>query len=223
MALTSPLVMLVKRLSRNKSDTKPNQSGDIVNEEPGVIIAGFGRFGQIVGRILSANHIHFAALDKDASHVEFIKSFGNKIYFGDATRADLMQAAGIDHAKVVVIAVDGIAESLKIVQWLQHSYPAVTIVARAHNRMHAYQLKALNVQIIIRETLESSLSAASETLKGLGFTEGQAISKVEIFRKHDNQLFEKAAQHKDDSKALRSIAKQGREELEALFKQDENL
>lgn len=223
MALTSPLVVIIKRFTREKPTSKQDPSEEIINEEPEVIIAGFGRFGQIVGRILSANHIHFAALDKDASHVEFVKSFGNRIYFGDATRYDLMQAAGIDHARVVVIAVDGIADSLKIVRWLQHSYPAVTIIARAHNRMHAYQLKAQNVDIIIREALEGSLIAASETLMGLGFTEGQAISKVEIFRKHDQELFEKAAQHKDDGKTLRSIARQGREELEALFKQDENL
>ena len=223
MAFTSPLVMLAKRLFREKPSSDGNATSDVVNEEPEVIIAGFGRFGQIVGRILSANHIHFAALDKDASHVEFVKSFGNKIYFGDATRADLMESAGIDHVRVVVIAVNGIEDSLKIVHWLQQNHPKITLVARARNRTHAYQLKAQNVDIIIRETLESSLNAASETLMGLGFTEGQARAKVDIFRKHDHELFEKAAEHKDDHKTLRTIAKQGREELEALFKQDENL
>jgi len=221
MALTSPLVMLAKQLFRdNEKNESPNE--EIVNEEPEVIIAGFGRFGQIVGRILSANHIHFAALDKDAHHVEFVRSFGNKIYFGDATRSDLLEAAGIDHARVIVVAVDGMEDSLKIIRWVKKTYPDITIVARAHNRTHAYQLTAEEV-IVVREMLESSLVAANETLMSLGFTEGQAISKVEIFRNHDQLMLEKAVAHKDDMKVLMAMAKEGRIELEQLFKQDENI
>src|SRR5690606_15527326 len=119
------------------------------------------------------------------SHVDFVKRFGNKIYFGDATRSDLLQAAGLAHARVVVVAVDGLEESVEIVSNLREVRPDVRIVARARNRMHVYQLKKLNVDFIVRETLESSLLAAKDTLQLLGFTEGQALNKIDIFRKHD--------------------------------------
>lgn len=222
MALTSPLVMLFKKLGYRKpvENTNYDTHGE---EEPEVVIAGFGRFGQITGRILAANGIHFTALDKDASHVDFVRSFGNRIFFGDATRLDLLEAAGIDHAKVLVVAVDKLEDATEIVHKAKEAYPRLHIIARAHNRMHAYQLKAEKIDHVIRELMESSLVAARETLIGLGFTEGQAINKVEMFRNHDRALLEKAVAHKDDMDQLMQIAREGRQELEELFKQDGKL
>lgn len=222
MALTSPLVAVFKRATMPVAENNANYDGD-TGDEPEVVVAGFGRFGQIIGRILSANGIHFAALDKDPTHVEFVKRFGNKIFFGDATRLDLLQAAGIDHARVLVVAVDKIEDSLAIVRAVRKAYPQLRVIARAHNRMHVYQLKAEGVEHVIRELVESSLSAARDTLVALGFTEGQAIGKVDVFRKHDNGLLEKAVTHRDDTDELLKIANQGRKELEQLFKQDEGL
>lgn len=222
MALTSPLVAVFKRATTPVAENNAKYDGD-TGDEPEVVVAGFGRFGQIIGRILSANGIHFAALDKDPTHVEFVKRFGNKIFFGDATRLDLLQAAGIDHARVLVVAVDKIEDSLAIVSAVREAYPQLRVIARAHNRMHVYQLKAQGVEHVIRELVESSLSAAKDTLVALGFTEGQAIGKVDVFRKHDNGLLEKAVTHRDDTDELLKIANQGRKELEQLFKQDEGL
>lgn len=222
MALTSPLVAVFKRVTTPVTEDNASYDGD-TGDKPEVVVAGFGRFGQIIGRILSANGIHFAALDKDPSHVEFVKRFGNKIFFGDATRLDLLQASGIDHARVLVVAVDKIEDSLAIVSAVREAYPRLRIIARAHNRMHVYQLKAEGVEHVIRELVESSLSAAKDTLVALGFTEGQAIGKVDVFRKHDNALLEKAVTHRDDTDELLKIANEGRKELEQLFKQDEGL
>lgn len=222
MALTSPLVAVFRRATAPVAEGNTRYDG-ANGDEPEVVVAGFGRFGQIIGRILSANGIHFAALDQDPTHVEFVKRFGNKIFFGDATRLDLLQAAGLDHARVLVVAVDKIEDSLAIVSAVREAYPRLRIIARAHNRMHVYQLKAEGVEHVIRELVESSLSAARDTLVALGFTEGQAIGKVDVFRKHDNALLERAVQHRDDTDELLKIANEGRKELEQLFKQDEGL
>lgn len=220
MALTAPLVMLFKKMSETKTKENKPQYDSKSGEEPEVVIAGFGRFGQIIGRILAANNLKFTALDKDAKHVNFVRQFGNKIFFGDAVRADLLEAAGIDHALILVVAVDNIDDSLNIVKYSKERCPKLKIIARARNRAHAYQLTQLGVKTIIRETFESSLVAAQQTLMDLEFTEGQSIAMVEAFRAHDESLIRKAAAHKDDMEKLVEIAAEGRKELHALFEQD---
>lgn len=219
MALTAPMVMLFKKLVFKPLPANTNYDS-AVDEEPEVVIAGFGRFGQIVGRILAANNIHFTALDKDATHVEFVKQFGNKIFFGDAARMDLLLAAGIAHARVLIIAVDDMEDATRIVAQVRHDYPKLKIISRAHNRMHNYQLMAAGCNEVIRETFESSLHAARSTLVSLGVSDGQAMFKVELFRVHDEELIQRAAKHKDDMNELLNIAQEGRKELEQLFEQD---
>ena len=157
-----------------------------------VIICGFGRFGQIIGRIMTASHIPFTALDKDATHVGFVRRFGNKIFYGDASRMDTLEAAGIAEAKLLVLALDDPKTITKIAHQVRVHWPHVKIIARARNRGHAYQLYAEGLRHIIRETFESSLQAAAITLQELGFTEGQALEKVDMFRIHDEQLLAEA-------------------------------
>ncbi len=222
MALTSPMVMLFKRMTRKtESDSKAYDSA--IDTEPEVVIAGFGRFGQIVGRILAANHVHFSAMDKDPSHVQFIRRIGHKIFFGDASRLKLLDAAGLGHARVLVVAVNDKKETWSIVRKVRVAYPNMQIVARAHDREHVYHLKTAGADYIVRELLEGSLVAARDTLMSLGFTEGQALSKVELFRTHDETLIEKAADHADDMDQRLKIAAEGRKELAQLFKQDETI
>lgn len=221
MALTAPLVMLFKRFIHKPLPANTNYDA-ATGEEPEVVIAGFGRFGQIVGRILVANNIHFTALDKDPTHVDFVKQFGNKIFFGDAARMDLLRAAGIDHARVLIIAVDDMEDATRIAQQVRHEFPKLKIIARAHNRMHNYQLVAAGCNEIIRETFESSLHAARSTLVALGVNDGQAMFKVELFRMHDEELIQRAAKHRDDLPELLKIAQEGRKELERLFEQDKH-
>lgn len=220
MAMTSPLVMLHRKLWRNRSKEQPDQDAYWDTHEPEVLIAGFGRFGQVIGRLLTARHIPFTAMDKNPRHVEFVKQFGNRLFYGDLTRLDLLKSAGIKHAKILVVAVDSIEESLAIVDLAREQNPRIQLVVRALDRFHAYQLHTRGVYSVIRETFASSLEAATDTLEILGFTEGQALEMVEMFRKHDESLLQRSVSHMDDMDELLEIARQGRLELQQLFDQD---
>ncbi len=219
MALTAPMVILFKAVFKERKQSS-RDFDEIKDENPEVIIAGLGRFGQITARMLTANGLHFTALDKDPSHVDFVKQFGNKIYYGDATRLDLLEAAGLQKAQVFVVAIDNIEQSVQIIELLKEIRPDIKIIARARNRFHAYQLIALKVDFVIRETFESGLLAARKTFEALGFPEGQALSKAEVFRQQDTQLLNRSVEHKDDLDKLHEIADQGRKELEALFNKE---
>lgn len=220
MALTAPLVVAQRKLWHCRSETQPDQDGQWDHQDPEVLIAGFGRFGQVVARMLTAKHIPFTAMDKNPAHVEFVKQFGNKIYFGDMSRLDLLQATGIEQAKVLVVAVDEIDESLRIVDLAQEVNPKLTIVARAVDRFHAYELHRRKVRHVVRETFASSIEAGTEALESLGYTEGQALEVADMFRRHDEALLQRSVEHKDNMDELFQIAKEGRKELQSLFDQD---
>jgi monovalent cation:proton antiporter-2 (CPA2) family protein len=232
MALTGPLVILFDHLIR-RSTLQEKALADMTRHresvtalaqpsehKPEVIIAGFGRFGQIVGRILVANNIPYNALDKNADHIEFLKQFGVKSYYGDPSRLDLLEAAGIRDAKVLVIATDGVQDSLNIVRLVKEHYPHVSLIVRARDRNHVYQLADLGVTIPVRELYESSLAAATQTLLELGFTEGQSQNTIDLFREHDEQLLQKAAMVQNDATALAKVVAEGRKELKDLFAKD---
>ena len=219
MALTAPLVMLYKRALQTKPKEAATQ-GPIQHDEPEVVIAGFGRFGQITGRLLAANRLKFTALDKNVEHVEFVKRFGNKVFYGDASRPELLAAAGLDHARVFVLAVDNKDDSLAIARHVRQHYPNVAIIGRARDRAHAYQLLEIGVKYVIREALESSLLAASHTLENLGYTQTQTKNMVDIFRTHDHKLLLQTGKHLNDPEEVIKIAMEGRKELESLFKAD---
>lgn len=220
MALTSPLVTLYRRVVRSRSTEQPDQDAHWDSHQPEVIIAGFGRFGQIIGRLLQARHIPFTAMDKDSAHVEFVKQFGNRLFYGDLTRLDLLRGAGIKHAKILVVAVNDVAQSLAIIDLAREQNSRIKIIARASDRFHAYELYKRGVDSVVRETFASSLEAATETLEQLGYTEGQALEVAKRFRLHDEELLERSAQHLDDMEELRNIAQSGRRELELLFEED---
>ena len=222
MAMTSPLVALQRRLFSLRSKAQPAFDSHWDSHEPEVIIAGFGRFGQVIGRVLTARHIPFTAMDKNPEHVEFVRRFGNRIFFGDLTRLDLLKSAGVGHARILVVAVDDDEESLEIVKLARQQNPQLHIIARARNRFHAYELHKLGVQSVIRETFASSLEAASSALTSLGFTDGQALETTAMFRQHDESLLLRSVEHKDDMEQLLEMAQQGRAELETLFEQDKS-
>ncbi|MEX0964473.1 MAG: cation:proton antiporter [Pseudohongiellaceae bacterium] len=220
MAMTSPLVVLQRKLWHCRSETVPEQDAYWDDHEPEVIIAGFGRFGQIVGRLLQARHVPFTAMDKNPDHVEFVQQFGNRLFFGDLTRLDLLKSAGVKNARILVLAVDDVEESLQIVDLAREQNPNIRIVARAIDRFHAYELHKRMVDSVIRETFASSLEAATDTLEHLGYTEGQALAVTSMFRKHDEEMLLKSAEYRDDMTELFNLAKEGRLELEKLFEQD---
>jgi len=220
MALTSPLVVIHRKVFHCRSDVQPDQDAHWDSHEPEVIIAGFGRFGQVVGRMLTASHVPFTALDKNPAHVEFVQQFGNRLFYGDLTRLDILESAGIREAKILVVAADNREQSLKIIDLARSMNADIKIIARAIDRFHAYELHDKKVSAVIRETFPSSLEAATETLQILGFTEGQALAMRERFRQHDEALLERSIEHKDDMLQLFAIAKEGRKELQQLFEED---
>lgn len=220
MALTSPLVVLQRKLWLDKKEPQSHADATIEDQEPEVIIAGFGRFGQIVGRLLQARRVPFTAMDKDSVHVQFVEQFGNRLFYGDLSRLDLLKAAGVKTARILVLAVNNVEQSLQIVDLAKEQNPDIRIVARAIDRSHAYELHKRKVDSVIRETFASSLEAAADTLEHLGYTEGQALESANKFRNHDEEMLLKSVEHKDNLEELLNLAKQGRMELEKLFEQD---
>lgn len=232
MALTGPMVIGFERLIQRTTlqekalkDMKLHQQSLTELEQPSehkpeVIIAGFGRFGQIIGRILTANNIPYNALDRNADHIEFLKQFGVQSYYGDPARLDLLEAAGIRDAKVLVVAVDAVEESLKVVRLVSEKYPHVSLIVRARDRGHVYQLVELGVKAPVREIYESSLAAAIQTLIELGYTEGQSQNTIDLFRAHDELLLQKSSLVHNDVAALIKMAEDGRRELKELFAKD---
>ncbi|KFZ38156.1 portal protein [Shewanella mangrovi] len=220
MVLTPFLLKLLRAEKRKSEDTSRPADAIKVSSDCEVVIAGFGRMGQITGRILAANGIPFVALDKDAEHVDVVRQFGGEVYFGDAKRLDMLLSAGLDKARVMLIAVDSVEDSLQIVGQVQAHFPQVTIIARARDRNHAYRLMALGVTEIFRETLGSALSASEQVLHMLGMTQLQATERVKIFAEHDKAQVNASVQHRDDLKALIRISNRGRSELASLMQQD---
>ena len=185
-----------------------------------VIIAGFGRYGQVVGRMLYANGIQPTVLDVDAEQVETMRKFGWRVFYGDATRLDLMRTAGAASARLLVLAVDDVDQSVAVAKMARENFPGLTIVARARNVAHYFQLYDLGVQLIERETLDSALMSARSVLEQLGWERHQARTLALRFRRHNiEQLFRMAPHRKDEAKWI-AAAKQGRQQLEELFAQE---
>jgi CPA2 family monovalent cation:H+ antiporter-2 len=219
MALTAPLVILHSLwfTSRN-CPAVYDTSADL--SEPGVLIAGFGRFGQVSARILAANHIPFTALDKDAEHIEFVRQFGNKVFFGDACRLDLLEAAGIEHARVILVAVDDEDDTLKIAELVTENFPTVKVIARAKNRFTAVKLAHLGVETNVREVFAGGLEAAKMLLQAYGLSDTETNSLIDIFAAHDRTLLESTMMQNMDLDQLVALSNQGRQELQNLFEED---
>ena len=204
---------LAKRSARREYDAIPDEGSQ-------VIIAGFGRFGQITARVLRLKHIPFTALDVSPNQVDFVRRFGNKIYYGDASRVDLLRSARADQAKVFVLAIDDMEASMRTLGVVQEHFPHLKIVARARNRQHAYALLAAGVEVVIRENFAGSLEAATATLEGLGFEPDEARRTTSQFAEHDERMVRRTFALKDDQEALIRAAKEYSAELERLFDED---
>lgn len=219
MAMTSPLVILYSRWVNSRQCPPVYDTASSV-EDPQVVIAGFGRFGQMSARILAANQIPFTALDKDAAHIAFVEQFGNKVFYGDATKLDLLRAAGIEQAKVLLIAVNRESDVMKIAELVREHFAHVHIIARAHNRITVRNLHRMGVTDLVREVYSGSLEAANHVLKAYGVSSARSDYLVQVFRKHDEALLANTLEELDDMDALIERSKRGREQLESLFRQD---
>ncbi len=218
--LTTPfLVNLLQCLPKRKASAAAEGAAPPDEDNP-VIIAGFGRFGQIVGRILATRGIPFTALDADSEQLDFVTLFGEKVYFGDASRLELLRAARADKASILVLAIDDTEASLKCVAIVKQHFPRLKIFARARDRLHAYQLLDAGVTRVWRETFHSSADMAGRVLSELGLPDSTAEETVNIFTMHDERLMRRASAHHADRAKLIEIARAGRAELKSLFEQD---
>ena len=182
-----------------------------------VIIAGSGRYGQIVGRLLFANGITPTILDHDAEAVDGLRRFGWRAFYGDATRLDLMRTAGAAEAKLLILAIDDIEQSVEVAKMVKENFPALAIVARARNVQHYYELFELGVAHIERETFDSAIMSARTALEQLGWQPHQARNLAMRFRRHNVAQLRQMAPHRKDEARLIAAARQGRQQLEELF------
>ncbi len=179
-----------------------------------VIIAGMGRYGQIIARVLIAQGYDCTVLDHDAEMIEASRRFGYRVFYGDATRLDLLRTAGIAKARLLVVAVDNVEQSLKVVDLVKEHYPTLPLVARARDVTHWNQLRDRGVTLVQREMFESSLASARSVLEILGQSPEASLQTVGKFRQHNLELFEQMHPHYKDSAALMSVVKQGRQQFE---------
>lgn len=218
MALTPLLFMLNEKLLDRwlRPDAEPDFD-TIEGEENPVIIAGFGRVGQIVGRILQTRRIPFTALENSPDQVDLVRRYGNRVYYGEPSRLSLLRAANADKAKVFVLTLDDVEQSLKTARVVRHYFPNLKIYAAARDRHHALRLMDIGVAYFIRETLQSSLRLSEAVLQGLNVDQTNAAQAVDTFANFDEELLKKQhAVHHDESKLIQT-ATEAREELESLF------
>lgn len=222
MALT-PVLMIMNekfvqpRFAPVEEEREPDEIDD--NENP-VIIAGFGRFGQVVGRLLFANGYRATLLENNPNQIDLLRRFGWKVFYGDASRLDLLHAAGARQAKLLVIAVDEREKSLAIVRLVHKHFPHLKILARAFDRRHAYELIQLGVEVVERETFGSALEMGVESLKLLGVRSYKAYRAASTFRQHDVEAVQEMAQVTDE-KLIRARSRQLTQDLERLLQSDE--
>jgi len=219
--VATPLLLLMHGIMPRKR-AEPEREPDRPPQADGhVVIAGFGRVGQVIGRVLRAKRIPFTALDSSVSQIDFVNQSGNKIYYGDATRLDILEAAQTAKARAFVIAVDDIEASLKIAEIVKQHFPQVPVYARARNRQHVYRLMDLGITKMRRETFLSSLALTRDVLEGVGLSETEARETIDAFTAFDRRRLYENYQHHSDPERLRARLMKQNEELEELFRQDE--
>jgi glutathione-regulated potassium-efflux system protein KefB len=223
MAVTPLLLLICARLVSPKVQpvVVPEKFREIDTDEPRVVIAGMGRMGQIVARILRAQNIKFVALDTSVETIELSRSFGGvPVFYGDPMRPEILSAAKVEQAEYFIIATDDPDTNIKTAEVVHRLYPHIKIIARARNRQHVHRLVDLGAEAI-RETYYSSLEMSRRTLVGLGLTQAQADARIKRFKHHDEQVLE--AQHAvyDDAAKVLQTAQEARAELAKLFESDQ--
>ncbi|MBY0268909.1 MAG: monovalent cation:proton antiporter-2 (CPA2) family protein [Burkholderiales bacterium] len=207
-------------LARWLERSAPPEYDSIDGPASPVIIAGYGRYGQIVSRVLRMCGIHFTALEASYQQVDFVRRFGNKVYFGDASRLELLEAAKAGEARLFVLAIDDIAASVRTAQVVRRHFPQLPILARARNRVHYFQLRKLGITAIFRETFPSSLEAAHRALLQLGLGVAAAERAITLFKHHDeDQLRAQYAVHHDEAQMIQG-ARDAATQLKELFEAD---
>jgi glutathione-regulated potassium-efflux system protein KefB len=215
----TPLLLAVDELLARKP--APTRAFDELPDQDGhVVVAGFGRVGQIVARVLSAKRIPVTALDSNPEQVDFVRKFGAQIFYGDARRPEILEAAQTGKARAFVLAIDDVEASLQTARLVRRNYPHVPIYARARSRRHVHQLMDEGIKIIRRETFLSSLDLTREVLRGLGFPEREVRFTVDTFQSMDRRRLYEDYKHYTDLEKLQTRARSYSQELEDLFAKD---
>ena len=221
MAATPLLLMLASKLLPDKLASEAHEYDAIPQDRhPQVLIAGFGRFGQIIARLLRAQGIAFIAIDPDIEQVNLSRQIGtDQIYYGDPTRLALLRSAGAARIRIFVVAINGVEASLRMVRLVRKHYPQARVFARARDRRHSWQLVDLGAEAL-RETFCSSLEIGREVLVALGMDREQAEHRARRFREWDESLLEQQRLLQDDEDALLQATRDARRELDGLFEAD---
>jgi len=222
MAATPFLMILNDRFVLTKFvSILPKRKYDVIqNSDNPVIIAGYGRYGQIIGRFMLAQGVKITILEKDADQINLLRKFGNKVYFGDASRLDLLKSAGANKAKLLIVAVDDPVKALEIVKMSKKAFPNLKIFARARNRRHAYELHKAGVDYFRRETFDSSLVMAEEAMKLLGKNSYDIYRKAKKFMKHDEKSLKTSFAFFEEENDLINFAKNTTYEFERILQGD---
>lgn len=221
MVLAVPVMLLHERLLALFAARAVAREYDTIDAPPApVIIAGYGRFGQIVSRVLRMCGISFTALEVNYAQVDFVRRYGNRIYYGDASRLELLQAARAGEAKLLILAIDDVEASMKCARVVRKHFPNLEIIARARNRVHYFRLCDLGVRTIFRDTFPASLDAAHHSLLKLGLGVAAAQHAVTVFKQHDEALLKSQyAIHHDEAQLMQS-SHQAAAQLQELFEAD---
>jgi glutathione-regulated potassium-efflux system protein KefB len=212
--LTTPLLFtLYQRMKFEQPDERPT---DPIRESNPVIVAGFGRFGQVVVRVLRGLGIGATVIDHDPGQIDTVRRFGFKAYYGDATRMDLLESAGAAQAKLLLVALDDAEGAMRMVKRARRYFPDLAVVVRAHSRTDAYEYAEMGVPAV-REVFGSALDAASRVLGILGFSETDAQNIVRRFREYDEQQIIRNAPHRHDVSKLIALTEQGRRDIAELL------
>jgi voltage-gated potassium channel Kch len=222
MAITPFLMILNDSFITPRFLTKnADQNFDVIEENDNpVIIAGYGRFGQIIGRFLTAQRVSVTILETDPDQIDLLKRFNRKVYYGDASNLDLLKSAGAAKAKLLVVAVDEPEKVLEIVNLVKKEFPNLKIFARARNRRHAYELYKAGVDYFRRETFDASLVMAEEVMKSLGKRAFNVRFKAQQFMLHDERSLEDSFEFFETEDDLISFSRKTVQELETILQSD---
>ena len=220
--LLAPLTFVAheKLLERWLARRKPPEFDLIDGPGNPVIIAGYGRYGQIVSRVLRMAGIPFTAIEVNYQQVDFVRKFGNKVYYGDASRLELLESARARDAKLFVLAIDDVEASMKTAALVRRHFPDLPILARARNRVHYFRLRDLDIEAAERDTFRSSLETARQALETLGFDPARAARAVDLFTKHDLQQLDVQYAVRQDEEQFIQTTTQAAAQLQELFESD---
>jgi monovalent cation:proton antiporter-2 (CPA2) family protein len=220
MAATPLLMLGWERASRSRTPRVADPENEFEDRDPDVIIAGFGRFGQVVGRLLTANGFVTSVLENSVEQLQLLRRFGRKVYYGDAGRLDLLRAAGAERAKVLVVAVDDREKAADIVELARETFPNLKVLARAYDRRHAYELLNRGANLVERETFEGGLALGVETLRALGWRAYRAERAGRFFRRHDERMFEELRPLWGDQERFTLATRESSPRMDDLLRSD---